>query len=1550
MIIWTVESRKIDRGSALSGGIKVIFRTERLALLSPFVLLFATGLASQAATCTLTNSNTTLTCTGGPGASITVSSTGVLPATPYPSSIVVSGFTGSVTAAQVILNGVAADGTTGSTLEGAGILLSAGTSGHYLEILHSVGNGGDESATLSNDTINLADSNSSLAPNNTTGFFCGSSGGGTCTVSGTTFNWKPSSYPDFALAAGSGEYPSPAPPAGGHAQLASTPATVASATFASVFTGDSPNQTWNIYMENDDSSGNAVSFTSWTLVLTLSVSSTSTTTSLSSSVTSTFTSSPTNTTVLTATVSGGTGPTGTVTFKDSSNGNVNLTCAGGNPAGISSGAATCSTSFTAEGIHTVSATYNPTGSFLTSSGTVNQFVKNHSTIISGAYCNAGSISAPGQSNTSPYPSVINIGTDTTALTNSLSTVSVTLKSLSTTAIGGLSATDMLLVAPDNTHAFDFLAFAGGGVSIPTAINLTLADSATANGQVPFNFSSAPSGNVSYQPTYYDNTFTITSPPAPAPQPPATFALSLPGGGASAKSFTTEFNGINGNGDWKLFLFDSNNQTVTVAGGWCLSLTQSTGTLTTTTVSGTPNGAITGAPVTITATVLSGGSPVTSGSVTFTDDGVSVAGGPTSPVSLDVNGHASFTTSSLSEGDHTILATYGGNATFSLSLASYTQRVDDATAGPTISGNIFTYCNTGAITLPGLTNADDIGQASPNPSNIFVTALPGTVNALKVDLKSLHMQGTDDNTGALLVGPTATAADSLDFFSQTGTGANTISGNFSFADSAASLVPSGSEPSAGTYKPTSYGTAPAWFSTISGLYTLPAGPYPRAATAGTSTLNGVFTGGSGNGTWSLYFDQNTHSPSNGATNGWCVDLTITPPVLTMTKSHTGPGTGNAFIAGQAGTYTLTAGNNGPGSTGGQAVTVTDTLPAGLTQSGVSGTGWNCGGSTGTAVSCTSTTAISSGSSFPAITVTVMPALTSGTSASNTASVSGAGMTGATSSPADVATIIHEPVLSLGIVDNGSPAGSFKQGSTGGTATVTLSDGSVASGAGPTSSTVVVTFTLSSASAIIPQSITPPASGWTCQAPAASFTCSSTGSPALAAGGSAQFTLNFNVSGTATSPQSIAASVSGGGGNSPSGTDTLTIIPGPALAIAKSHTGAFTQGGTAVWNLQVTNNSPAVGSATAGTTTVTDSLPAGYTLASFSGTGWSCGGTTTITCTSTTSVAGAGGTFPVLGLTVDVPVASPVSVSNTASVFGGGDPAHTNSGSAALSNADNVTVAQVPATMTANAGTTPQSATVSTAFTNALAVTIKDAGNNPVSGVSITFTAPGTGASGAFSISTATITVLTNSSGIASALITANSTAGAYTVTAASAGLTTVNFSLANSPATSGSGQSVVSFSVQFGTQSYNVTGTARNRLPWHVTGISVAFSEVITGANINSVSGVTPTSFSGLGTNTLTWAISPVSLGNVSAVLAGSGPNAITDAGGVGVASNAGFTQNFRVLFGDFNDDGVVNSGDTVGVNNATSQPYNIFADLNGDGVVNRTDVSLARSLLGVSLP
>ena len=92
--------------------------------------------------------------------------------------------------------------------------------------------------------------------------------------------------------------------------------------------------------------------------------------------------------------------------------------------------------------------------------------------------------------------------------------------------------------------------------------------------------------------------------------------------------------------------------------------------------------------------------------------------------------------------------------------------------------------------------------------------------------------------------------------------------------------------------------------------------------------------------------------------------------------------------------------------------------------------------------------------------------------------------------------------------------------------------------------------------------------------------------------------------------------------------------------------------------------------------------------------------------------------------------------------------------------------------------PQSATIGTAFTNALGVTVKDAATIHI-GCERNLYSPSSGASGGFSNSTDTITVATDASGVASAPFTANTTLGGpYNVTAAASGLTTVNFSMTN----------------------------------------------------------------------------------------------------------------------------------------------------------------------------
>jgi len=100
---------------------------------------------------------------------------------------------------------------------------------------------------------------------------------------------------------------------------------------------------------------------------------------------------------------------------------------------------------------------------------------------------------------------------------------------------------------------------------------------------------------------------------------------------------------------------------------------------------------------------------------------------------------------------------------------------------------------------------------------------------------------------------------------------------------------------------------------------------------------------------------------------------------------------------------------------------------------------------------------------------------------------------------------------------------------------------------------------------------------------------------------------------------------------------------------------------------------------------------------------------------------------------------------------------------------------PASLTVLTGGT-QSATILTPYAIPLTVLVEDQYLNPVSGASVVFTAPPSGASGVFGGS-ATVNVLTNADGQAAAPITANGTAGSFTVTAGVGGFS-VPFQLTN----------------------------------------------------------------------------------------------------------------------------------------------------------------------------
>jgi uncharacterized repeat protein (TIGR01451 family) len=121
---------------------------------------------------------------------------------------------------------------------------------------------------------------------------------------------------------------------------------------------------------------------------------------------------------------------------------------------------------------------------------------------------------------------------------------------------------------------------------------------------------------------------------------------------------------------------------------------------------------------------------------------------------------------------------------------------------------------------------------------------------------------------------------------------------------------------------------------------------------------------------------TGAVSNTAT------LTVDSIDLQVRKSHSG-----GFVVGSTGTYTITVNNGGTGASSG-TVTVTDTLPAGLTYvtAGSGGTGWTCGVS-GQVITFTSTAAIAASGTAPAITVNVSVAAIAVPSVTNSVTVAG-----------------------------------------------------------------------------------------------------------------------------------------------------------------------------------------------------------------------------------------------------------------------------------------------------------------------------------------------------------------------------------------------------------------------------------------------------------------------------------------------------------------------------------------------------------------------------------
>jgi hypothetical protein len=225
---------------------------------------------------------------------------------------------------------------------------------------------------------------------------------------------------------------------------------------------------------------------------------------------------------------------------------------------------------------------------------------------------------------------------------------------------------------------------------------------------------------------------------------------------------------------------------------------------------------------------------------------------------------------------------------------------------------------------------------------------------------------------------------------------------------------------------------------------------------------------------------------------------------------------------------------------------------------------------------------------------------------------------------------------------------------------------------------------------------------------------------------------------------------------------------------------------------------------------------------------------------------------------------------------------------------VTVSAAPAGNIAATSGAGQSATVGTAFTNPLAATVTDSYGNTKSGVSVTFSAPSSGASATFASGgnctsnpqTYQCVATTNASGVAtSSTFTANANQGAYNVSATASGGSnpSVNFSETNigllhiSSLVTGTTSGSTTWSGSITVTVVNSSGTAVNGVS--VTGAWSPTSAASPSGCTTNASGqctITPAAASfPSGQLTETWTVSNLTLSGYSYASASNVESAIT---------------------------------------------------------------------------
>ncbi|MGW1278257.1 beta strand repeat-containing protein [Streptomyces tsukubensis] len=534
-----------------------------------------------------------------------------------------------------------------------------------------------------------------------------------------------------------------------------------------------------------------------------------------------------------------------------------------------------------------------------------------------------------------------------------------------------------------------------------------------------------------------------------------------------------------------------------------------------------------------------------------------------------------------------------------------------TAGCSISAGTLT-CTGGGLAVGDSRTITFTGTASPNATRILNTA---TVDGDDPDPNP----GNNTDTTNTRVNPSADLA-----LNKTGPSAVTVGGTVSYAIVVTNNGPSDStgwtvtDPiPAGL---TNAATTTAGCSISAGTLTCTGGPLAVGDSA-TITLTGTAPN-AGTVTNTATVDGNDPDPNPG-NNSDTTNTTVTPlpvPEVDLAVTKTGPA---AVLPGDPVTYTITVSNNGPDASTGW--TVTDPIPAGLTNAATTTAG--CSISAGT-LTCTGGALAVGGSTT--ITLTGTAAANAG-SIVNTAIVDGDDPDPDPNNNQDSTTTTVGRSADLAVSKSG-PASV----SAGGTVSYTIT----VSNNGPSDSTG---WTLSDP---IPAGLTNAATTTTgCSISAGTLTC--TGGP-LAVGDSRTITFTGTAAPNATSIANTAT-VDGNdpdpnpGNNRDTTTTTVTPVAVSAdLAVTKTGPASVDAGGQISYTITITNNGPDDSTGW----TLTDTLPTRIQNPSTTSDG--CGiGAGRLTCTGGPLAVGDSVTVTVSGT---VAADATGSIANTATVDG------------------------------------------------------------------------------------------------------------------------------------------------------------------------------------------------------------------------------------------------------------------------------------------------------------